>query len=493
MLRISRIALLATALLTAPLSQAKAQTSTSSGSEAPQQAFSWAMSSSDLGNVRVPTTTTSASVVGAAPWNQGPLGTRYRAIPSFTGEPTYEVVIGPGYSGNPSMAERILIQIPAGFYGQPWSNRAMVVGFHSFSVSEKDVFLNSSLAWRCAARKWLLVAPYGLTDTNYGNPQSQASLEAIGHILYSLIPFNYRRVYGVGFSMGGLSALSYAMRHMDPWQLQFAGVVAHTSPLDMRREVVAKPYIAQLLLSGADHFGADFASAPFEYERVSPVRFLTNGLVDSSDAPVVNLSQRPIFLHANLADPDPLLVSGMTELRSFLTSRGALVQESLVYDPVVGHDWTTMPMGQALDFVGQYQLPAVEPPVVEIFADRPHRWPHVEVISQSPDTFARYEFELSPGVASTSNSCSLLNTRELDQVLIDSARLGLDANVTLELRHSTADGSSDTLLIGGFTSAPTSISVNGGAPDAWSYDATLEELSIRPTSDGSAAVVVVAP
>ena len=79
--------------------------------------------------------------------------------------------------------------------------------------------------------------------------------------------------------MGGLSALSYAMRHLDPWQLQFAGVVAHTAPLDMRREVQNSPIISQLLLSGWEHFGADYATVPFEYERVSPVRFAPDGLV----------------------------------------------------------------------------------------------------------------------------------------------------------------------------------------------------------------------
>ena len=47
----------------------------------------------------------------------------------------------------------------------------------------------------------MLIAPYGLTDTSFANGQSQFSLQAVSHILYSLIPFNYQRVYGVGFSM----------------------------------------------------------------------------------------------------------------------------------------------------------------------------------------------------------------------------------------------------------------------------------------------------
>ncbi len=481
------------ALATAAWLHAPLQASAQSTPEEPQQAFSWAISASDVGQVQVPSTSSVAPGASHTTWYQGPLGTRYRAIPSYTGDPTFEVVMRAPHSGNPTYAERMLIQMPIGFNAQPWSNRCVVYGFHSFGVSEKDIFLNSSLAWECSSRNWLLVVPYGLSDTNFASPQSQASLEAIGHILYSLIPFNYRRVYGVGFSMGGLSALSYAIRHMDPWQLQFAGVVVHTSPLDMRREVATKPIISQLLLSKPINYGVDFATSPFEYERVSPVRFLTNGLVDGHNAPVVNMEHRPIFLHTNLADPDPLLVSGMAELASFLTARGAYVQESLVHDPGAGHSWSTLPMKQALDFVGQHYLYAATPPAIEVFADRPKRWPNVEVLSQTPDTFARYRFEIAPVAASTGNSFALENTRELDEVLLDIQRLGLDSGAQLEVRHSSSDSTSDTLVLVGYGAAPSSVTVNGGAPDAWSYDTQLAELRIRPTSDGSAAVVVVTP
>ncbi|MCB9916287.1 MAG: hypothetical protein H6828_14250 [Planctomycetes bacterium] len=452
-----------------------------------QSTFSWAQTSQDLGTVAVPATG------GTSPWYQGPLGTRYRSVPSYTGDPTFEVVIRAPQSGSPTLAERLLIQIPAGFYAQPWSNRAAVFGFHSFGVSEKDVFLNSSLAWECSARQWLLVAPYGLTDTNYACPQTQDSLEAMGHVLYSLIPFNYRRVYAVGFSMGGLSALSYATRHLDPWQLQFAGVVVHTAPLDMRREVQVKPFIASILLANAAHFGATYATAPFEYERVSPVRFLTSGLVDDQAAPVVNLEGRPIFLHANLADPDPLLVSGMTELGSFLSARGAWVYPSLVHDPAAGHAWSTLPMAQALDFVAQSWLPAVGPPKVEVFADRPGRWPHAEVLAQPPDTFARYTLELSPVAASTPNSVALTATRELDQVLLDLGRLNLSKLAPLEVRHQSADGSPDTLILAGYAGPPSAVTVDGGAPVSVQWQDVYQELWIQPTSDGHACTLVVTP
>ncbi len=483
---------LTTALLGATLASALVAVPQQPGPSG-AQGFTWTQRVSDLGSVEVPALESLATHARSGGWFQGPLGTRYRSVPSYTGDPTFEVVISPPYSGNRALPERILIQIPVGFYDQPWSNRAMVVGFHSFSVSEKDIFIHSSLPWECSQRKWLLVAPYGLTDTNFANPRSQASIAAIGQILYSLIPFNYRRVYGVGFSMGGLSALSYAMRHLDPWQLQFAGVVAHTAPLDMRREVQNSPIISQLLLSGWEHFGADYATVPFEYERVSPVRFAPDGLVDSTQAPVINLAHRPVYLHANLADSDTLLVAGMSELASFLTSRGALVQEHLVFDPVAGHSWSTLPVGSALDFVAQYQLPALEPPLVEVFSDRATRWPHVDVIEQSPEAFARYELELHPAAASITNSFALRATHEMERVLFNLEVLGLDPNQALECLHSSADSTADILVFSGYATSPKTVTVNGQPADHWSFEASLQELTVRPSADGQPTVVLITP
>ena len=454
--------------------------------EGPHKTFSWAMEVDDLGTVEVPSTSSGG-------WVYGPHGIYYRSVPSYTGDPTFEVIFRSPLSGHPTRPERILLQVPKTFYQNPWSERALVIGFHSFGVSEKDIFLNTPLPWHCSSRGWLLVAPLGLTDTSFASGQSQSSLQAISHILFSLIPFNYNRVYGVGFSMGGLCALSYAMRHLDPRQLQFAGVVVHTAPMDMIEVCQSDPWFSDTILANWLHYGVNWQDEPFEYERVSPVRFSPSGLVDADRAPVVNFLHRPIFLHYNLADPNPKLVHAMTELRSFLTLRGANVCESIIYDPPAGHSWTTLPLGQALDFVGQYSIRSTFPQSAEMFVDRPGKWLHAEIDSLSPATFGRYEFELAPAGLPTSNAFALRATRDVDQLKIRTVRLGLDASSPLSFLHESVDGTADTLILCGYTFPPTSILVDGAPPDHQSHDPATESLTIRPTPDGHDARIDITP
>jgi len=457
-----------------------------SAGEEPQQLFRWAIAAEDLGSVRLPAATSGL-------WQNGPSGILYRSVPSFSGDPTFEVLIRAPFSGSALYPERILVQIPPDFAQKPFHERAVVVGFHKYSVSEKDIFLNTTLPYEAARRGWMLIAPYGLTDTNFGNPSSQASFAAVAHIVYSLMPFNYRRVYGVGFSMGGLSVLSFAMRHLDPQQLQFAGVVVHTPTLDMLGAYDSSPPLIQWLLEDAQHFGGTPAQVGFEYERISPVRFFPNGLVDPDKAPVINFEHRPIYLHANLADPNTKLVSGMISLRNFLQQRGATVVEDLVFEPTLGHDWVTLDMGPALDYVSAFELEALPPPTIEIFADNPGRWLHSEVVTIAPDSFGRFRLELAPLVTGVLNSFALEETRNLDEIRLEFVQLGLDPNSPLRFVHSSADGTSDTLRIAGFSGPPAAISVEGGAP-AWSnYHAPTGELWIRPTTDGHAVQVQIVP
>jgi pimeloyl-ACP methyl ester carboxylesterase len=454
--------------------------------EEPQSLFRWAVTQADLGTVRLPATSTGA-------WASGPNGLLYRSVPSFSGDPTFEILVRAPHSGSALYPERLLVQIPAGFTQKPFHERAVVVGFHKYSVSEKDIFLNTNLPHEAAQRGWMLIAPYGLTDTNFGNPQSQASFAAIAHVLFSIVPFNYRRVYAVGFSMGGLNALSFAMRHLDRQQLQFAGVVLHTPTLDMLQTYAGSAPLGQWLLSNAQHFGGTPSMAAFEYERVSPVRFFQNGLVDADQAPVVNFAHRPIYLHANLADPNKKLVADLISLRNFLQQRGATVAEDLVYEPTLGHHWATLKLGPALDFVSAFELEVAPVPTVEIFADDPGRWLHAEVESISPQARGRFRLELAPLATGMLNSFALDDTRDLDEIRLVLKQLGLDGAQPLRLLHSSADGTADLLRLQGFASAPSSISVNGAAPAWSSYQSASGELWLRPTDDGHPVQIDVLP
>jgi len=453
----------------------------------PRVAFTWAVEAEDLGQVSLP-----AGWGGG--WVPGPLGTSYRPVPSFGADPTFEVVVRAPQSGHPLYAERFLVQFPADFLLRPFQERALVIGCHSFGVSEKEIFLSTDLPYECAQRGWMLLAPYGLNDSSFANVQSQASLQAIVRILHQFVPFNYRRVYAVGFSMGGLTALSFAMRHLDPRGVRVAAAVVHTATLDMVQEYEGAGPGLRALLANSVHFGAGPELDPFAYERVSPARFLASGLVDPERAPVTNLLHLPIVLHANLADPEAQLVADMAELKSYLLLRGAIVHESMVYDPAAGHSWSTLDLTLALDTIAPASAAGATPPAVELFADRPGRWHHLELRAQTPGAHARLELELAPVAVETVNSFALLATHDLDVLALELQRLGLDVAQPLAFLHAAADGSADQLVLVGYASAPAAVLVDGVlAPFQLEHDPQTAELRVTPTADGHACRVDVTP
>jgi predicted esterase len=473
-------ALLALAALLLPCA------ATTAAAEEPTGEFRWVQTVEDLGEVVVPAAT-------AGGWFHGPHGLRYRSVPSVSGDPTYELVLRAPWSGHPTRPERLLVQLPGDFLQKPFDERAVVFAFHSFSVSEKDVFLNTDLPHEARQRGWMLVAPFGLTEANFGNAGSQASLAHIALLLYDLVPFNYRRCYAVGFSMGGISALSFGMRHLDRMQLQFAGVVAHTPTLDMVRTFESSTLARQLVMAGPANFGATPDEDLFAYERVSPVRFQQDGLVDPDHAPVLNLAGRPVFLHANLADPNTDLLAGTTTLAQFLQQRGALVLESLVHEPAAGHSWSTLPLTQALDFIGSHELPLSAAQEQSFFVDTPGRWLQVEVDALVPDRVARFRLELAPLSLPSTNAFRLDGTRDLERITLRLVPLGLDPGAPLSFVHRAEDGSVDELALRGYAAAPSEVRRNGQSATDWTFDPQTGDLVLRPSTDGSETTIQVVP
>ncbi len=484
--RLAPLALALGLLVAPPAASAAVQQEPDGARDAPQELFRWAQSVEDLGKVAVP-------AVGSGGWQFGPNGIQYRSVPSVSGDPTYELILRAPYSGNATLPERLLVQVPANFTQRPFAERAVVVGFHSFSISEKDIFINTALPYEAKARGWMLIAPYGLTDTSFGNAQSQASLATVAHALFAVVPFNYRRVYGVGFSMGGQSALSFAMRHLDPQQLQFAGVVVHTPPLDIAKTFANSNLAVQLTLANAKHFGGTPTLEPYAYQRISPVELQPSGLVDPGHAPVLNFAERPVYLHANLADPQTQLLAGVTALSQFLQQRGALVVENLTHDPALGHSWASLPLAQALDFVGNYELPGAPPQEQSFFVDAPGRWIHTEVDAIAPQRVARFRLELAPVALGTPNGFAVDGTTDLERLVLNLPKLGLSATSPLRFQHAAGDATPDELVLRGYSQPPQQVLIGGVPLATWTFDSLEQAVVLQTAPDGSAITVDVLP
>jgi len=452
--------------------------------EEPQGTFTWAQQSTDLGSVVAPAVELDDS------WRPGPYGISYRAIPTFSGDPTVEVIFPPVVSGHPTAFERAIVQFPASFLERDQAERAVAIGFHSFGVSEKDVFLNSQLPWECKRRGWMLVAPYGLSDTNFANPAAQESLETLLRVIYQVIPFNYRRIYTVGFSMGGLSAISFAMRHQDPLGVRVAGVISHTGPVDLVRQHADGALYMQLLLEQESHFDGSPDFNPFAYDRISPARFDEFGAIDPERAPVVNLHDVRVFLHSNLADPNTELLQDSLHLKEFLMTRGARVREHMTTDPIFGHSWATLPLRDALDYVAASMLDEI-PLDAAVFADRPTGFGATEVRELTWDVHARYRVQAAPKELGA-NSFRLDQTRDLIEVAVRLDMLGLDPTLPLTFQVESADGTGDTVVLMGYDLPPRSVR-SDSMQLPWSWDMDSGELRIETTGGGKAVTLDVQP
>jgi pimeloyl-ACP methyl ester carboxylesterase len=422
-----------------------------------------------------------------------PEGALWRVLPSVSGDPLIEVLLPPGVSGHPTLAERFKLQFPLNIGKIPVQRRAMVLGFHHFGVSEQALFNpNTKLPMICQQRGWLLLAPFGLVDTNFANEPSQRALEAVLAFVDKYFDWNAERIYAVGFSMGGLNALSFGLRHQDPGSYRLAGLVSHVGTVDPIYAYNTGPLNLQLIMQNPLVFGGSPTSVPFNYERVTAGRINSGNALDVSLAPSTNLLDTRVYLSINQNDPETGLKLQNDALASYLSSQGLDLLVNKYSGPAL-HSWSTLDDVTACNWLESGVAPGAAPingPPVEIFADRPARYRFTEVRGLSPSRVARYNIVLG---GAGSNSFGVLGTRNLLELAIDVTQLGLQTGQTLAFTTWSTDGTAPTFVIEQFPQSPNSIQVNGLAPAAWSYDPQSKELSIRPTNNGSFVTVVIAP
>jgi pimeloyl-ACP methyl ester carboxylesterase len=445
--------------------------------------FSWNETAHDLGPVKV-------QIGGNGGWVLMPEDLlQWRFIEPWSSDPTIEVIMFPPKSGHPTKAERFLLQFP--FYPSTYdmSTVPMVIGFHMFGVSEKNVFNASGLPDICARRGWYLIAPYGMIDTNYFSQPSQATLDAVLALVDKYFTFDAQRIYTVGFSMGGGNAVSYAMRHQDPHGLRVAGVVDHTGTMDLVNTWNQGNTQIQTILENPDVMGGTPASAPYSYESCSP--FLLSGTTVNPDkAPVSNLLHIPFYLNVNLDDAaNSTLITQTQALRTYLQSKGA---QNVKYVAVHGgnvHAWSTLDTPDAIEYLDDFSLPP-HPASLTEFADRNARYLYSETRALPPSTIASYKLTKS----GTSNAFTIESTKKVETLAVDLVAYGLSASQTLYVTYSSGDATPDTLVLKPYAQSPSNVLLFGVLPPlSWSYDAASKEVRIVPNATGNFAQITVSP
>lgn len=410
-----------------------------------------------------------------------------RVVPSLTGDPTIEAIFFPPASGHPTRAERITFQFPLDPSAIPDSG-ALVIAFHSYSHTEKEIFLNTQIAQLCAQRGWMMVAPYGLVDTHYGNVESQTSLDAVLETVGKYFKYDPKRVYTVGFSMGGGAATSYAMRKQDKDGLRVAGVINHTGTMDLVDVYNTGNLATKLMLADVDHFhGAPTTEdGAFPYERVSPAVFNTS-MLELDKMPIRNLGHLAMYTYVNLNDPLNHLVLDNLAVGNELLAQGVNLQ--LVSNSQAAiHDWSTMDMNAAFNWVDRSPL-ALDPNDAWFNADQESNYLFTEVRKKTDLRSALYRVE----VDTFRNLMTVKKTKHIDELVMKVRDMGLTVKARLFVQWSTVDSATDSLIFTDYRVPPRAVTAGGSAYANWTHDPIEGELTIVTPAGQSLTTFIVTP
>ena len=417
-------------------------------------AFVWAPRGADEVRVALPR-------IGQAGWERHDSGLRLRSVPSFTGDPTYEAVFNYP-SPDREVLGRLLFQVPEGFAKRPFEERMVVVALHGMRGTEKEMFLGTDLPFLCAERGWALAAPF-LPRDRLGNPKKRGELRAALAQLHPALPFDFRRLYLVGFSLGAVEAIDFAVENRDGAGVEVLGVLAHTSTSDWpERRTNQDPFLELFLRARRGRTVVDPESPGAPARRPLPA---------AGD----ELAGMTIFLHGNVADPTIDPVRREAEMVDWLRARGARVYDHLVFEPVGGHTWRSLPLEEGFRALMAWDAS-------EITVEASERFDQVRGIAFGARP--SYDLDLALPSAETTNSFSVLRSTDLLEIAFNLDAVGLRADEPLIFQCSSADKRSIAYVLSGYEREPGGVFVDEEPIETWSFIPERGEVTIQPDTRG---------
>lgn len=377
----------------------------------------------------------------------------------------------------------------------PAGQRApLLTGFHAASVGWLGIQEFSGLIPEAIQRDWFLVAPWqrntaASQNVSYGSEQSQLHVEAVLDFVLRRYAIDRDRIYGIGFSMGGGNALSYAARHRDRRHGAIAAVVNHTGTVALSDVYANVNGNVQTIMEQT--FGGTPQAVPFEYQRSSLIELDSAGVLVSGGRHMArNLVSVPVQSWYHVADINGYLVNQTQAFDGFLSQlSGSQTQVFPVTTSTSNcvslgqHCWDTVDRTMALDWLSNFTLDS-SPAFGTVLTDRSVRWGQFEVEQAQPGAFSSFEFEVDP----TGNSLLLSGPENLSGVTADISDLGLRADQPLSMRMRAAPGQSMVIRLTGWAAAPGSVERNAttrlpdcsgtGQGTRWCHDPASQSLLI---------------
>lgn len=390
-------------------------------------------------------------------------------------------------------SEFFTLHVPPTPVGVP---RPLLVAFHSFGVSHLEIAGATTFLDEARQRDWFMIAPYsagrlGGGQTSYGSVDSQLHVKAVIDLITRNYDIDLDRIYGVGFSMGGGAAMSYAARHRDRSEGAFAAVVNHTGTISL-------PDVWNNALPSRAALSANIGTPtmtmppvfPFDYFRTSVVELDAQGqLVPGGRHMAQNLASVPVRTSFCVADQLQYLVDQSMALDGFMQSLPGATHELLPVPlpPVpcpMGHCWASLDETAACDWLDQQTLQS-NAASGAVLADRDGQWGMFDLAQIQPDSFSSLNFDVS----TVQNAMTLGSLENVAQASFDFDATGLDRSAPFNLTlDATTTAAGREVVIDGVTRAPSVVDRNGlpaigscvpgQSFPAWCYDPAASQLRI---------------
>jgi len=406
---------------------------------------------------------------------------RKRWFPSARSPGLYEIRLPNTPTG---FIERFLLQIPTNPVGP---ETPLLVAFHRFGNSMYDIAVNTQLCAEAEARGWILLAPISLTDEHLNSVPSQMNTEQLLDLITAVYEIDDDRIYGIGHSMGGGIALSYAARHLDPEKPMFASLINHTGVMSQAHSYdndCFSPSGCSLQDDWEMWYGGSPTSNEFDFQRTSLIEipyvtgFPSVPSVNQQTDMARNLTHIPMQSWLATGDPLQELVNQNYAFHQQMLIRGG--DHTLVTKDLDVHSWDTLDYSAVLDFMSLQTLTL--PTSAKTLADRNGTYFHFGVTQTVDRAFSPFTWN----VDSAMNSLSLTETANLSIIDVDTNGAGLSAASGLTVNIDTADGNAPLIRLNGVQSQPLTAKLDGVAQRAgWTYDSSYGSIEIQ-NPDGNA-------
>lgn len=365
--------------------------------------------------------------------------------------------------------ERFVLGIPANMQ----SPAPVLTLFHGYGEEPVNVLQNTTLAQEAMDRGWLVFIPMGAHQFNYGIDYAQENIELAFTFMASRLPVDMDRIYGVGFSMGGGAAASYAARHLDPDGLQFAAIVNHTGTTSLRATYQTTNDFN--LFESPLMFGGTPDAQPFRYSRSSTIDMdAIAGTVDLRGALSSNLSHIPVRHWYATMDANASIIEQTIALDQAMQQNGA--DTGLIPRSFAIHSWSTLDNQAVLDWLEAQRLTRpTAGDVLRSIADRDGAWHDLEIKQTNAGELTPILWTVQP----QANAFYALETENLAEVAIDAADIGLDTDALMRVIFQTKDTETTDIVLHGIHQSPSEVVRRGASPSNWTYDPATSTLTLH--------------